>query len=63
MFYVFGPATVDGALQGHTPEARRAWKDLVENNRRARQEAKRKPSPTTANREPIGNPRDGFPGR
>jgi hypothetical protein len=45
MFYVLGPATVEGALQGHSPEARRAWKDLVENNKRARREARREPEP------------------
>jgi hypothetical protein len=41
MFYVLGPAAVEGALQGHSPEARAAWKSLVENNKRARAEAKR----------------------
>ena len=41
MFYVLGPAAVDGALQGHSPEARAQWKSLVEANRRARAEARR----------------------
>jgi hypothetical protein len=41
MYTFFGPATVEGAIQGHSPEARQAWKDLLENNKRARAEAKR----------------------
>jgi hypothetical protein len=45
MFYIFGPATVADALQGHSPQARRAWKELVENNKRARREAGRGQEP------------------
>lgn len=26
MFKIFGPAQVEGAVQGHSPEAREAWK-------------------------------------
>jgi hypothetical protein len=37
---IVGPATVDGAIQGHSPEARAAWKRRVEENRRVRREAR-----------------------
>jgi len=40
VFQVLGPASVEGALQGHSPEARAHWRHLVETNKRARQEAK-----------------------
>jgi hypothetical protein len=39
---VLGPASVDGAIQGHSPEARQAWKDLQESRKRVRDEARRK---------------------
>ncbi|GAA5179844.1 hypothetical protein GCM10023322_10820 [Rugosimonospora acidiphila] len=39
MYRVLGPAAVQGALQGHSPEVRRAWKELQERNRQARREA------------------------
>jgi hypothetical protein len=29
MYRIFGPAQVDGALQGHSPEAREAWKKIA----------------------------------
>ena len=36
LFQIFGPPTVSGALQGHSPEAREAWKRRVEQERAAR---------------------------
>jgi hypothetical protein len=42
VFYVLGPATVEGALQGHSPEARAQWKHRLEMNKQAREEARRK---------------------
>ena len=36
---IVGPATVEGAIQGHSPEARAAWKRRVEENKRLRREA------------------------
>lgn len=42
MFYVLGPATVQGALQGHDPRVRQAWKDLVARNKQAREDARRR---------------------
>jgi hypothetical protein len=41
-FRVFGPPTVDDALQGHHPQAREQWKQLAEANRRDRQEERRR---------------------
>jgi hypothetical protein len=41
MFTVFGPASVEGALQGHSPEARAHWKNRVAAEKRARAEASR----------------------
>jgi hypothetical protein len=41
VFHVLGPAAVEGALQGHSPEARAHWKSRVEANKRAREEARR----------------------
>jgi len=40
LLQVLGPAAVDGALQGHSPEARAQWKRVVEAGRRARAEAR-----------------------
>jgi hypothetical protein len=37
---IVGPATVDGAIQGHSPEARAHWKRRVEENKRVRREAR-----------------------
>ncbi|WP_170323495.1 hypothetical protein [Cryptosporangium phraense] len=36
LFQIFGPPTVSGAIQGHSPEARAAWKRRVEQERAAR---------------------------
>ncbi|MFI5956231.1 hypothetical protein [Cryptosporangium sp. NPDC051539] len=36
LFQIFGPPTVSGAIQGHSPEARAAWKRRVEEERAAR---------------------------
>ncbi|GAA0224711.1 hypothetical protein GCM10009539_07350 [Cryptosporangium japonicum] len=36
LFQIFGPPTVNGALQGHSAEAREAWKRRVEQERAAR---------------------------
>ncbi|MFG1927097.1 hypothetical protein [Cryptosporangium sp. NPDC048952] len=36
LFQIFGPPTVKGAIQGHSPEAREAWKRRVEEERAAR---------------------------
>lgn len=33
-YRIFGPAQVDNALQGHSPEAREAWKRRVAERRR-----------------------------
>jgi hypothetical protein len=41
LFKILGPANVDGAIQGHSPEARKAWKDFLENQKRERDEARR----------------------
>jgi hypothetical protein len=40
MFKVFGPAQVEGAIQGHSPEARAAWKRRVAARRQERDERK-----------------------
>ena len=37
---IVGPPTVEGAIQGHTPEARADWKRRVEENKRLRREAR-----------------------
>ena len=37
---IVGPATVEGAIQGHSPEARAHWKHRVEENKRVRREAR-----------------------
>jgi hypothetical protein len=42
MFTVFGPAAVEGAIQGHSPEARAHWKNRVAANKRARAESRQK---------------------
>jgi hypothetical protein len=36
---IVGPATVEGAIQGHSPEARAAYKRRVAENKRVRREA------------------------
>ena len=41
LFMALGPASVEGAIQGHSPEARAHWKMRVEANKRARAEARR----------------------
>ena len=41
LFKFFGPAAVEGAIQGHSPEARAHWKNRVEAEKRARAEARR----------------------
>ncbi|GGM70246.1 hypothetical protein ACFFX1_07265 [Dactylosporangium sucinum] len=33
LFKIFGPATVEGAMQGWSPEAKAQWKRLQEANR------------------------------
>lgn len=39
LLQVLGPAAVEGAIQGHSPEAREHWKRRVEENKRLRREA------------------------
>jgi hypothetical protein len=38
MFKIFGPAQVDGAIQGHSPEARDAWKRRVAARKQEREQ-------------------------
>ena len=42
LYKVLGPATVEGALQGHSPEAREHWKRMVQARKQAREEQRRK---------------------
>jgi hypothetical protein len=37
---IVGPASVEGAIQGHSPEARAHWQHRVEENKRVRREAR-----------------------
>ena len=37
-FKIFGPATVEGAIQGWSPEANAQWKRMQEDARRAKRE-------------------------
>ena len=37
---IVGPPTVEGAIQGHSPEARAHWKRRVEEQKRLRREAR-----------------------
>jgi hypothetical protein len=39
LLQVLGPAAVEGAIQGHSPEAQAHWKRRVEENKRIRREA------------------------
>ncbi|HTJ40056.1 MAG TPA: hypothetical protein VL738_43205 [Dactylosporangium sp.] len=38
LFQIFGPATVEGAIQGWSPEAREQYKRMRENQKRAAEE-------------------------
>ncbi|MGI5239161.1 hypothetical protein [Dactylosporangium sp. CA-139066] len=38
LFRIFGPATVEGAIQGWSPEAREQYKRMRQNHRRAAEE-------------------------
>jgi hypothetical protein len=40
LYYVYGPATVDDAIQGSTTESREAWKRHWESRKRAAAEEK-----------------------
>jgi hypothetical protein len=41
-YRIFGPAQVDGAIQGHSPEARESWKRRVAARRQEREDHSRK---------------------
>ncbi|GAA4257721.1 hypothetical protein [Dactylosporangium darangshiense] len=41
LFQIFGPATVEGAIQGWSPEAREQYKRMRENQKRAAEERRR----------------------
>jgi hypothetical protein len=41
LYGVFGPAQVQGALQGHSPEAQQEWKRQVAERKRIREQEKR----------------------
>jgi hypothetical protein len=41
-YRIFGPAQVDGAIQGHSPEARESWKRRVAARRQEREDSARK---------------------
>ncbi|MER7008026.1 hypothetical protein ABT297_33960 [Dactylosporangium sp. NPDC000555] len=45
LFRIFGPATVEGAIQGWSPEAREQYKRLRENQKRAAEERRRAREP------------------
>jgi hypothetical protein len=42
LFKIIGPATVEGAMQGNSAEAREQWKRYVQARKQARDEQQRK---------------------
>ncbi|WP_432992881.1 hypothetical protein [Dactylosporangium sp. CA-233914] len=41
LFKIFGPATVEGAMQGWSPQAQAQYKQMCANQKRAAEEARR----------------------
>jgi hypothetical protein len=50
LFKVFGPATVEGAVTGNTPQAREHWKRRVEAAKREREQQRQARADQTGDR-------------